>query len=135
MTRRPPGRLPAPTRERNVIIGKLTTHVLDTANGCPAAGIAVTLTRLGPPDETLASTRLNADGRASDPLLEGDALTVGRYRITFATADYFRAQGATLTEPPFLDLVPIDFAIADADAHYHVPLLVSPWSYSTYRGS
>ena len=119
----------------NVIIGKLTTHVLDTAHGCPAAGIAVTLTRLGTTDDALLSVRLNADGRAAAPLLEGEALRPGRYRLVFETADYFRSKGAVLTDPPFLDRIPIEFTIADADAHYHVPLLVSPWSYSTYRGS
>ncbi len=118
-----------------VIIGKLTTHVLDTANGCPASGLAVTLTRLDPTEETLLTLRLDADGRAPRPLLEGDALRRGRYRLTFSTADYFRTKNATLTDPPFLDQVPIEFAIADTDAGYHVPLLVSPWSYSTYRGS
>ena len=119
---------------RNVIIGKLTTHVLDTAHGCPAAGITVTLTRLESPDRVLVSTRLNADGRAAAPLLEGLAFEAGRYRLVFATAEYFRAKGATLAEPPFLDEIPIEFSIA-ADENYHVPLLVSPWSYSTYRGS
>ena len=118
-----------------VIIGKLTTHALDTANGCPAAGLVVTLTRLDPTEETVLSLRLDADGRAAAPLLEGVAMRPGRYRLTFATADYFRTKDATLTDPPFLDQVPIEFAIADADAHYHVPLLVSPWSYATYRGS
>ena len=117
------------------IIGKLTTHALDTAHGCPASGIAVTLERLGPPDEVLLSITLNADGRAAAPLLEGDAFRVGRYRLVFDTAAYFAAQGDTLADPPFLDRVPIEFAIADVDGHYHVPLLVSPWSYSTYRGS
>lgn len=90
------------------------------------------------PDEArrpLASIVLNADGRAPAPLLEGDALTAGRYRLEFEVAAYFRARGTTLAEPPFLDRVPIAFAIADAAANWHVPLLVSPWSYSTYRGS
>jgi len=127
--------VPSDHAPRIIIIGKLTTHVLDTAHGCPAAGIAVTLTRLDPDEEALLSIRLDADGRAAAPLLEGDALRPGRYRLTFATAEYFRAKGTTLATPPFLDLVPIEFAIADAGAHYHVPLLVSPWSYSTYRGS
>ena len=117
------------------IIGKLTTHVLDTANGCPAAGLIVTLTRLDPTEEALVTLRLDADGRAAQPLLEGAALRPGRYRLTFATADYFRTKNATLADPPFLDRIPIEFAIADADAGYHVPLLVSPWSYATYRGS
>ena len=113
-------------------MGKLTTHVLDTANGCPAAGMAVRLYRDGQP---IHSLQLNADGRADAPLLQGEALTPGRYRLVFAVAEYFRARGVELPDPPFLDEVPLDFGIADADSHYHVPLLVSPWSYSTYRGS
>lgn len=114
--------------------GKLTTHVLDTAHGCPAAGMTVTLARLDPESVPVAIV-LNADGRASAPLLEGSDLQVGRYRLVFDVATYFRAKGTTLADPPFLDRVPIEFAIADPDTNYHVPLLVSPWSYSTYRGS
>jgi 5-hydroxyisourate hydrolase len=117
-------------------MGKLTTHVLDTANGCPAAGMAVRLYRV---DEgglsPVVALRLNADGRADAPLLQGETLTVGRYRLVFDVADYFRAHGTQLPEPAFLDEVPLDFGIADPGAHYHVPLLASPWSYSTYRGS
>lgn len=117
-------------------MGKLTTHVLDTANGCPAAAMQVTLLRLGAAGATpLKTVTLNADGRADAPLLEGDALQRGRYRLVFSVAPYFRARGAALPEPPFVDDVPLDFGIADPAAHYHVPLLVSPWSYSTYRGS
>ncbi len=118
-------------------MGKLTTHVLDTMHGAPAAGMAVRLFRLegaGEP-QLLKSLHLNADGRADGPLLEGDALQVGRYRLVFAVAAYFSASGVVLPQPPFLDEVPLDFGIADASAHYHVPLLASPWSYSTYRGS
>lgn len=117
-------------------MGKLTTHVLDTANGCPAAGMRVTLLRIdaaGP--AVLKTIALNADGRADAPLLEGEALQRGRYRLVFTVAPYFRARGAELPEPPFIDEVPLDFGIADPGLHYHVPLLVSPWSYSTYRGS
>jgi 5-hydroxyisourate hydrolase len=117
-------------------MGKLTTHVLDTANGCPAAAMQVTLLRLDAAGAApLKSITLNADGRADAPLLEGDALRRGRYRLVFSVAPYFRERGAALPEPPFLDEVPLDFGIADTSAHYHVPLLVSPWSYSTYRGS
>ncbi|HEY4081324.1 MAG TPA: hydroxyisourate hydrolase [Burkholderiaceae bacterium] len=112
--------------------GKLTTHVLDTMNGCPAAGMAVRLYRDGTP---LQSILLNADGRAEGPLLAGDELLPGRYRLVFGVGDYFRARGVELPDPVFLDEVPLDFGIADAASHYHVPLLVSPWSYSTYRGS
>jgi 5-hydroxyisourate hydrolase len=118
-------------------MGKLTTHVLDTMNGCPAAGMAVSLLRLGAGEgpTLLKSLRLNADGRADVPLLEGDALRRGSYRLVFAVGAYFSARGVALPEPPFLDEVPLDFGLADVTAHYHVPLLTSPWSYSTYRGS
>lgn len=117
-------------------MGKLTTHVLDTANGCPAAGMAVRLYGMnGGHDELIKSLTLNGDGRADAPLLEGEALKPGRYRLVFAVAAYFRARGEALPEPAFLDEVPLDFGIADAASHYHVPLLASPWSYSTYRGS
>jgi len=115
----------------------LTTHVLDTANGCPAAGMAVTLYRVGADGQAslLKSLRLDHDGRADGPLLTGVAFQPGRYRLVFEVAAYFRARGALLAEPPFLDSVPLDFGIAEPDSHYHVPLLASPWSYSTYRGS
>ena len=117
-------------------MGHLSTHVLDTANGCPAAGMKLTLQRLdGDSPVTLRSLTLNADGRADGPLLDAAAMAVGRYRLLFEVAPYFRARGAALTEPPFIDTVQLDFGICDAAGHYHVPLLVSPWSYSTYRGS
>jgi len=117
-------------------MGFLTTHVLDTMNGCPAAGMRVALYRLaGDAPQLLRELALDADGRAGGPLLEGDAFEVGRYRLVFDVAAYFRARGADLPEPPFLDRVPLDFGIADAGSHYHVPLLASPWAYSTYRGS
>ena len=117
-------------------MGHLSTHVLDTMHGCPAAGMAVTLQRVdGERAETIKSLALNADGRADGPLLDAAAMAAGRYRLRFGVAAYFRARGVALPEPPFLDEVQLDFGIADADGHYHVPLLVSPWSYSTYRGS
>jgi len=117
-------------------VGRLTTHVLDTAHGTPAAGMTVTLyRRVGERFESLRSATTNADGRIAAPLLEGEALTPGRYRLTFGAGAYFRAHGVALPEPPFIGEVVIDFGVADASAHYHVPLLVSPWSYSTYRGS
>jgi 5-hydroxyisourate hydrolase len=118
-------------------MGQLTTHVLDTMHGCPAAGMAVTLQRVqGDAVQTLVSVTLNADGRnGSGPLLAGDALKAGRYRLVFGVAGYFRAKGVVLPQPAFLEDVSIDFGVADAAAHYHVPLLVSPWAYSTYRGS
>lgn len=117
-------------------MGKLTTHVLDTMHGSPAAGMAVRLYRLEAGEPRLLQVlTLNADGRADGPLLEGASFQPGRYRLVFEVADYFRARRVTLPEPAFLDEVPLDFGIADPQAHYHVPLLASPWSYSTYRGS
>ncbi len=116
--------------------GRLTTHVLDTASGLPGHGIRVRLYRLdGRARTALHETTTNADGRCDTPLLDGATLQVGRYELDFAVGDYFAAQGVALPEPRFLDVVTVRFGIADADAHYHVPLLVSPWSYSTYRGS
>lgn len=118
-------------------MGHLSTHVLDTAHGCPAAGMAVTLQRILPDGgvETRQRFHLNADGRADGPLLNGADLLAGRWRLSFEVAAYFRARGVSLPEPPFIDVVTLDFGIADTSAKYHVPLLVSPWSYSTYRGS
>jgi len=111
-------------------MGRLTTHVLDTMRGRPAAGVAIELRRDG---ESLVQSRTNADGRTDAPLLEGDALTAGTYELVFDVGAYFA--GADVPEPPFLGLVPVRFGIADPAAHYHVPLLASPWAYSTYRGS
>ena len=118
-------------------MGHLSTHVLDTANGCPAAGMTVTLQRVsGTQIDTLAHFTLNADGRhPGGALLDTSSMAAGRYRLLFEVAPYFRARGLDLPEPPFIDTVQLDFGIADAGGHYHVPLLVSPWSYSTYRGS
>ena len=117
-------------------MGQLTTHVLDTMNGCPAAGMAVALYRLDASGAVrIGRWRLNADGRADAPLLADDAFKPGAYRLVFSVADYFRHRGAALPEPPFLADVPVEFGIADAGVHYHVPLLASPWSYATYRGS
>ncbi|WP_035059712.1 hydroxyisourate hydrolase [Andreprevotia chitinilytica] len=113
-------------------MGRLSIHVLDTAHGVPAANVVFTLRRDG---KVLLSGSTNADGRVDRPLLEGETLLPGIYELDFATADYFRAQGVTLPEPPFLDVVTLRFGISDTAANYHVPLLVSPWSYSTYRGS
>lgn len=117
-------------------MGKLTTHVLDTAHGCPAAGMAVSLYRLdaGTPVR-LKQIVLNHDGRADAPLLEAGEFRPGGYRLVFSVAAYFRGRGVALAEPPFLDEVPLDFGLADAGSHYHVPLLASPFAYSTYRGS
>jgi 5-hydroxyisourate hydrolase len=108
----------------------LSTHVLDTAHGRPAAGMAVALSG---PDGEIARAPTNADGRCPD-LAQG-GLAQGRYSLRFAVADYFRAQGVRLPDPPFLDVVTIEFGIAADGGHYHVPLLVSPYGYSTYRGS
>lgn len=117
-------------------MGRLTTHVLDTAHGVPAAGVVFTLYRnIGERLALIRDGATNADGRCDGPLLEADSFRPGRYRLVFRAGDYFRARGEAMPEPPFVDEVVIDFGIADADAHYHVPLLVSPWSYSTYRGS
>lgn len=118
-------------------MGHLSTHVLDTAHGCPAAGMRVTLQRVGSDGDVTAikHVTLNADGRAEGPLLDAATMAVGRYRLLFEVAPYFRARGVVLPDPPFIDLVQLDFGIASASGHYHVPLLVSPWSYSTYRGS
>lgn len=116
-------------------MGKLTTHVLDTANGIPGAGITIALYRLGASRQKIVQTTTNSDGRCNQPLLEGDALTVGSYELEFSAGDYFRSRDPSLPEPPFVDVVVLRFGIANASQHYHVPLLVSPWSYSTYRGS
>jgi 5-hydroxyisourate hydrolase len=116
--------------------GRLTTHVLDTAQGCPAGGVAIELWRLDPGGarELLKTVRTNADGRTDAPLLADD-LAVGAYELVFAVGAYFAGQPVATSAPPFLDRVPVRFTIADPRAHYHVPLLVSPWAYSTYRGS
>jgi len=117
-------------------MGYLTTHVLDTAHGCPAAGMHVALFRIdGSGQRLLTEADLDADGRFPGRLLDGAGFEAGRYRLVFEVAAYFRARGTSVAEPPFLGTVPIDFGIAAPDAHYHVPLLVSPWAYSTYRGS
>jgi 5-hydroxyisourate hydrolase len=118
-------------------MGHLSTHVLDTMHGCPAAGMAVRLQRVdGGTVSTLKAFTLDADGRCPDgALLDAQAMAAGRYRLVFGVAAYFRARGVALPDPPFIDEVQIDFGMADADGHYHVPLLVTPWAYSTYRGS
>jgi 5-hydroxyisourate hydrolase len=118
--------------------GRLTTHVLDTAQGGPAAGLTIELWRLEPTADDrrlLRTVRTNADGRTDAPLLAGDELTAGVYELVFAVGDYFAGQGLATGDPPFLDRVPVRFGIADPTANYHVPLLASPWAYSTYRGS
>ena len=117
-------------------MGKLSTHVLDTTQGKPGAGVRIELFAVGDGGRTLLKTdTTNADGRCGAPLLEGDAMQPGRYELVFGAGDYFAAQGVALPEPRFIDQVTIAFGIADADQNYHVPLVVTPWSYSTYRGS
>jgi 5-hydroxyisourate hydrolase len=119
-----------------VLMGKLTTHVLDVAAGKPAAGMRVELHELNADSgRVLAQVRLNRDGRCAEPLLDGSAMRAGRYALTFHVAEYFRSVGVVLPEPPFFDEVVVRFGIADSVQSYHVPLIVSPWSYSTYRGS
>jgi len=116
--------------------GRLTTHVLDTATGKPAAGMKIELWRVVDGERTmLRSVVTNADGRTGEPLLEGGALVAGTYELVFAVGDYFADRETTLPDPPFLDRVPVRFGVADPGGHYHVPLLTSPWAYSTYRGS
>ncbi len=115
----------------------LTTHVLDTALGRPAEGLIIDLFRIeGEARTHLKTVVTNSDGRVDGgPILIGDSFVAGTYELLFRAGDYLRASGVKLTEPAFLDLVPIRFGIADTTAHYHVPLLISPYSYSTYRGS
>lgn len=116
--------------------GRLTTHVLDTATGRPAAGLKLELSRIEGDKRTLLKTvATNSDGRCDAPLLQGAELAAGQYELLFHVGDYLRASGTELPDPPFLDLVPLRFGIADVAQHYHVPLLVSPYAYSTYRGS
>ncbi len=116
-------------------MGRLTTHVLDTATGKPAANLKIELYLLDGGIILLKTIHTNADGRADGPLLEGSGLMRGHYELRFHAGDYLRASGAKLPDPAFLDVIPIRFGIADADSHYHVPLLLQPYGYSTYRGS
>lgn len=116
--------------------GFLTTHVLDTARGCPAAGIRIALYRVnGNAHRKIAETVTNADGRTDAPILPAAKFATGTYELVFFAGDYLRASGQAGQEPLFLDQVPIRFGMSDADAHYHVPLLLSPYGFSTYRGS
>jgi hydroxyisourate hydrolase len=117
-------------------MGRLSTHVLDTHSGRPAAGVSIELVVLADGGERpVVRAVTNSDGRTSEPLLAGADFAVGVYELRFHVGDYFRARGVELPQPAFLDVVPVRFGIADPDGHYHVPLLVSPWSCSTYRGS
>jgi len=116
------------------VMGRLTTHILDTAHGIPAAGVDIRLFALGTAREQLASAVTNSDGRSGYPLLDDETMQTGEYELEFDIGAYFKTRDLTLEEPAFLDTVVIRFSI-HADQNYHVPLLVSPWSYSTYRGS
>jgi 5-hydroxyisourate hydrolase len=119
-------------------MGKLTTHVLDTAHGRPGAGVRLALFAIaddGGGRTLIKSDTTNSDGRCNAPLLEGAEVRAGRYELVFEAGEYFAAAGVELPSPRFIDQVTIAFGIADATANYHVPLVVSPWSYSTYRGS
>jgi 5-hydroxyisourate hydrolase len=117
-------------------MGRLSTHVLDNVNGKPAKGVAIELFVIeGESRRSVLSTVTNADGRTDAPLMIGEAFRTGIYELVFDVGSYFKALGTSTADPPFLDIVPIRFTIAEPDGHYHVPLLVTPWSYSTYRGS
>jgi 5-hydroxyisourate hydrolase len=116
-------------------MGRLTTHVLDLATGRPAQGLAVELYRLDGGEHLITSAITNADGRLDQPILSGEAMIKGVYELRFQAGAYLAAAGHVVTDPPFLDLVPLRFGLADPSAHYHVPLLLSPYGYSTYRGS
>lgn len=117
--------------------GRLSTHVLDTHSGRPAAGIAVELIELSDLGESriIARATTNSDGRTDAPLIGGRPVPIGRYELRFATASYFAAKNVPLSDPPFLDLIPLRFSVSDPEGHLHVPLLVTPWSFATYRGS
>jgi len=121
-------------RSFNTAMGRLTTHVLDIANGCPGAAMRIDLFRPGQHD-TIASAVTNADGRCDTPMLEGDAFKTGEYELVFHAGEYFNSKGQQDGETRFLNRVVIRFGINDPAQHYHVPLLLSPYGYSTYRGS
>ena len=116
-------------------MGRLTTHVLDTMAGTPAAGLAIELWTLGDDARLLKAVTTNADGRVDTPLLEGSALVTGRYELRFRAGAYLRERHRLSPDPLFLDEIPVRFGIADPEQHYHVPLLLSAYGYSTYRGS
>jgi 5-hydroxyisourate hydrolase len=118
-------------------MGRLTTHILDTANGCPAAGVQIQLYRYASDGKVslIKTVTTNQDGRCDQALLTDTELELGIWELVFYLGAYFRSKGNAMPEPPFLDQIPVRFAVANPDAHYHIPLLASPWSYSTYRGS
>ena len=117
--------------------GRLSTHVLDTTTGKPAAGVAIGLIELSElgAARTIARTVTNSDGRTDQPLIGGRPVPIGRYELRFVVGDYFKSLGTVMTDPPFLDTVPLRFGVSEPEGHLHVPLLVTPWSYATYRGS
>jgi len=115
-------------------MGRLTTHILDTTQGGPAAGVAIRLFSLGERREQVANATTNADGRTQEALLDGASMVTGTYELEFDVGDYFRSGDVAVDDPAFLDTVVIQFSVR-SDEHYHVPLLCSPWAYSTYRGS
>lgn len=123
--------------ERLKVTGRLSTHVLDVHGGMPAAGVAIELWELSQAgrDRLIVRTITNADGRTDRPLIADRPLPIGTYELRFSTAAYFAGRGVALPDPPYLDVVPIRFSIAEPEGHYHVPLVMTPWSYSTYRGS
>ncbi|WP_417683842.1 hydroxyisourate hydrolase [Roseibium sp.] len=116
-------------------MGRLTTHVLDTALGKPAEGLEIELWRCEEPAEHVSTHVTNSDGRVDGPILDGDRFSCGVYELRFKAGAYLKGTGQSLPDPLFLDIIPIRFGIADQDGHYHVPLLLSPFGYSTYRGS
>ena len=123
--------------DRLGVHGRLSTHVLDTHSGRPAAGIAVELVELSElgASRLVTRTTTNSDGRTDQPLIGGRPVPIGRYELTFSVADYFAGRQVAMSDPPFLDLIPLRFSVSEPEGHLHVPLLVTPWSYATYRGS
>jgi 2-oxo-4-hydroxy-4-carboxy-5-ureidoimidazoline decarboxylase len=123
--------------DRLAVHGRLSTHVLDTHSGKPAAGIAVELVELSDLGASRVVTRTvtNGDGRTDAPLIGGRPVPIGRYELMFSVGEYFSARGVPMSDPPFLDKIPLRFSVSDPEGHLHVPLLVTPWSYATYRGS
>lgn len=121
--------------DRLNVHGRLSTHVLDTQNGRPAAGMGIELWEASDSPRLLVRTETNADGRTDQPLIAGRPVPVGTYELRFFAGDYFARAGVPLADPPFLDMIPVRFSTSEPEGHYHVPLLTTPWTYSTYRGS
>lgn len=123
--------------DRLPVHGRLSTHVLDTHSGRPAAGVSVVLTELSDLGEArvIARAVTNSDGRTDQPLIGGRPVPIGRYELMFSVGKYFSGRGVPMSDPPFLDQIPLRFSVSDPEGHLHVPLLVTPWSYGTYRGS